>query len=76
MRQVAVDHDVFGHEPDLFVGLAQRSLHRALAGVDPAAREADLAGVVAQVARWVAQQRLRGEGCPAVPEIVFGSGAL
>ena len=45
-------------EPDLLVGLAQGRLGRRLAGVRAAAREADLALVVAHVARAPGQQHL------------------
>ena len=45
-------------EADLLVGLAQRRVGRRLAGVHAPAREADLALVVAQVARPPGQQDL------------------
>ena len=54
--ELADDLDVGGIEADLLVGLAQRRLDLRLAGIDSAAGEADLTGVVAQRRRSASQQ--------------------
>jgi hypothetical protein len=43
-------------QPDLLPGLAQRRLDRPLAGIEPAARQGDLAGVAAEVVGAAGEQ--------------------
>ena len=56
MIELPDDLDGGGIETDLLGGLAERRLDLRLAGIDAPAREADLAGVVAQLGRSTGQQ--------------------